>query len=292
MAESRSTEITDLLVGEPGGGVDLADVERRLRLNGQRRAARIVRRIPAPGRRLGAPELDALRFAVHCELQRLEEELQLPRLVAEHLEPLVADTRRRVGRRDVTILDVGCGLAYLLRWLSLRSGWDPAVRYVGIDLDGGLLRHATRLATDEGARCEFREGDARFLDRHVDDPDGTVVVSSGLMHHLDPQALPTFFAAHERGRISAFAHWDLTPTRWAVAGSWVYHRARARLAIARHDGVTSTHRAYPASTLLAAARRGAPSYVLSCVDGSPWRPNPIRVLRPITGMRVASPEER
>jgi hypothetical protein len=93
------------------------------------------------------------------------------------------------------------------------------------------------------------------------------------------------FAAHEALDVSAFAHFDVDPSRWATAGAWVFHQARMREPISRHDGVLSARRAHPADRLLAAATNGAPDYRVTCHDAPTWRPALAEVLRPIVGTR-------
>jgi len=85
--------------------------------------------------------------------------------------------------------------------------------------------------------------------------------------------------------VAAFAHWDIAPCFWSTLGAWVFHRARMREAVSRHDGVLSARRAHPAETLLAAAERGAPRYRVRVDEGSRWHPRAIDVLRPIVGER-------
>lgn len=284
----RLIEITDLLgTTSTGDAGSLAAVEARLRDNGQGRAARIVAGLHDAATDFTGDQLDDLVLTVHCELQRLEEELQMPRIVTQTLAPLVAKLKPGPGADMVRVVDVGCGLGYLVRWLTHFTSFGEHVELVGADLDGGLIEHARRLAAAEGIDCSFAHGDAFEVAETTARPERTIVISSGLLHHLDPERLSSFFATQQRLGVAAFAHWDLTPTRWARLGAWAYHRARARHPITRHDGVVSAERAYTAPTLLAAARHGAPDYRVQCEDGSPWIPNPLRVLRPITGLSQA-----
>src|SRR5215813_6012497 len=109
----RPLEITDLLWSFDADGqpvaVSQAAVAGLLTALGQRRAARIVSAFPAPNGILDPGYVDALGLRVHCELQRLGEELQLARRVAALLSPIV-DAIRRHGPCRVPIVDMGCGL--------------------------------------------------------------------------------------------------------------------------------------------------------------------------------------
>ena len=80
-----------------------------------------------------------------------------------------------------------------------------------------------------------------------------------------------------------FAHWDIAPCVWSTVGAWVFHRARMREPVSRHDGVLSARRAHPAETLLAAARAGAPRHSTAVLEGPRWQPRALDVVRPIVG---------
>ncbi|GAA4452547.1 methyltransferase domain-containing protein [Phytohabitans houttuyneae] len=252
---------------------------------GQRRAARLVRRMPARDGLLDPAAVDALLLRVHYELQRLEEELQLGRRIAQTVAPWVRDLG---GGRPVRVVDVGCGLGYVLRWLAAHRPLGPDVELVGVDLNRHLVAHAADLAAAEGLPCRFVAGDAFAPGVAVDGGTPCVMVSSGLLHHLPAGALPSFFAAQNRLGVAAFAHWDVRPGPWSTLGAWVLHAARMREPVSRHDGVLSVRRAHPAAALLEAARAGAPGYEVACADGPAWLPRPLDVLRPVTGVRAAA----
>ena len=113
------------------------------------------------------------------------------------------------------------------------------------------------------------------------------MISSGLLHHLSAGGLSGFFAAPAKLGVAAFAHWDIVPCLWSTLGAWVFHQARMREPVSRHDGVMSARRAYPASVLLAAAHAGAPEYVSRVFEESRWQPQALDVLRPIVGISPA-----
>jgi SAM-dependent methyltransferase len=289
----RALEITDLLWRADANGRRLpvvrAEAVERLASLGQRRAARIIARMPATDGVLDTGYVDALGLRVHCELQRLSEELQLARRVADLLAPIVARVREANPGGLVRVVDVGCGLGYVLRWLAAtatggKPALGPGIELVGADLNGTLVRAATELAEREGLTCRFVRADAFRPGAVIEEGPSTVVISSGLMHHLGAAELDSFFAAQDRLGVAAFAHWDIVPCFWSTLGAWVFHQARMREPVSRHDGVLSARRAHPASVLLAAAQAGAPGYAPRVLEGVPWHPKAIDVLRPIVGM--------
>lgn len=87
--------------------VDVEAAVARLEAAGQSRAARIFRRLPARDGRLVDSEVDALLLRVHRELQRLSEELQVPRRLAEWLAVTVQSLGRPEPNRSVRGVDVG-----------------------------------------------------------------------------------------------------------------------------------------------------------------------------------------
>lgn len=286
---ARLLEITDLLWQVDADGVPVpvakADALIRLRERGQRRAARIVSAIPDADGVLDPGYVDALGFRVHCELQRLGEELQLGRRVTALLGPVVEAVRRR-GAGQVRVIDVGCGLGFVVRAMAACMALGRDVELVGVDLNPVLVAHARRLAEREGLACRFVQGDALRPGVAVDDGACCVVISSGLLHHLPEAGLEEFFAAQARLGVAAFAHWDIAPCLWSTLGAWVFHQARMREPVSRHDGVLSARRAYPAGTLEAAARSGAPGYDVRVPEGSRWHPRALDVLRPVVGIRA------
>lgn len=136
----------------------------------------------------------------------------------------------------------------------------------------------------EALDVRFVHGDAFAPGLAVADPARTVVVSSGLLHHLTPDELTAFFAAQECLGVRAFSHWDPAPGPWTAIGARTFHLARMREPLSRHDGVLSALRAHPAPVLRAAAEAGAPSYAVSVADPG-WRGSLVEVVRPVTGVR-------
>ncbi|MGH3353788.1 MAG: class I SAM-dependent methyltransferase [Nocardioides sp.] len=276
---SGPLEITDLLWSGSGDPVSRAEAVGLLRSRGQVRAARIVERPPARDGVLDAEAANALGLRIHRELQRLGEELQLGRRVASLVRTLLP-----AGDAPVRVIDVGCGLGHVLRAIAAHGDLPPHVELLGVDLNSVLVDEAARLAAAESLRCRFTAGDAFEPGLAVEDGARTIVVSSGLMHHLAPEDLAGFFASQARREVAAFAHWDIAPCLWSTLGAWLFHQARMREAVSRHDGVLSARRAHPAETLLAAAGRGAPGYAVEVREGSRWHPRALDVLRPLVGV--------
>lgn len=193
---------------------------------------------------------------------------------------------RAGGAGQVRIVEVGCGLGFVLRAMAASGALSPDVGLVGVDLNPVLVAEARRLAGLEGLACRFAHGDALAPGVAVQDGARTVVISTGLLHHLPEQRLAGFFAAQARLGAAAFAHWDIALCLWSTAGAWVFHRARMREAVSRHDGVLSARRAYAAPVLEAAARAGAPGYDIRVLERSRWHPRALDVLRPVTGIRA------
>jgi SAM-dependent methyltransferase len=249
-------EISDLIVAwDPGTQtrrqIAVADVTERLRAAGDRRAARIVERMPTSDGLLEPDPVDRLLVRVHTELQRLGEELHIVRRFVELLGPLLA-VARAAGSRDLRVVDVGCGVGHVIRALAATGALGADVDLVGVDLNPVLVAEASRLAVDEGLRCEFVCADAFSLSESA-----TVYISSGVLHHFPAEGLAEFFRAQDRPGTAGFVHYDIAATRLAPVGAWVFHRARMREPLGRHDGVASARRAHGDRTLLEAAGQAA-----------------------------------
>ncbi|MGM1060077.1 class I SAM-dependent methyltransferase [Saccharothrix sp. Mg75] len=277
-------EISDLVVdwdARTGERVPVrrAEVVARLHAAGDRRAARIVRRMPVTGEFLDPVAVDRLLVRVHTELQRLNEELHMARRFAELLVPVLAAVRATGSR--LRVVDVGCGLGFVVRSLAASGVLGADVELVGVDFNHALVAEATRLAEDEGLPCTFLRADAFAL------PGGAAVyLSSGVLHHFAADRLPGFFRAQDRAGALAFVHYDIAATPLAPSGAWLYHRARMREPLGRHDGVASARRAHGDAVLLsaAAAADGMDAFLFE-----PFRhTNPFcAAMRPVVGLRPA-----
>ena len=291
----RELEITDLLwqADTAGHRVPVVQSEAVSLLTdlGQRRAARIVARMPSDsGGVLDPGYVDDLMIRVHGEIERLSERLRFARRVAGVLAPLVTQVKTMASGRAVRVVDVGCGVGSVVRWLAATSALGTSVDLVGIDVNATLVSAASRMASRDGLRCRFMRADAFTPGAVIEEGPRTVVISSGLLHHVPAPELSGFFAAQARLDVAAFAHWDIVPCLWSTLGAWVLLRTRMREQVCRHDGLVSARRAHPASALLGAARAGAPEYRVRIAEESPWRTRALDVLRPIVGVSAALPQ--
>src|SRR5262249_32313967 len=94
-------------------------------------------------------------------------------------------------------------------------------------------------------------------------------------------SLVEFFRAHDRPETAAFIHFDFQPSRLAPIGAWLFHAARFREPLARHDGVLSAIRAHDGPTLVHAAKAGAPGFQAAMYSTQLWRlpiPRPFHTL--------------
>lgn len=279
-------EVSDLVFAhDPDSGerlpVSRSDVVEQLRSAGDHRAADRVARLPVDQRAMLEPAaVDELVVRMHTQLQRLWEELRQGELSVGLLRPLLTAIRAATPGCSPTlrVVDVGSGLGYFVRWATATGALGPGVELVGYDLNAVLVHEARRLAGAEGLSCRFEAGDAFALPGGAD-----VYVSSGVLHHFGAHQLPAFFAGQQDG--SAFLHWDPVPTYLAPLGAWVFHRARMRDPLARHDGVRSIQRAHGDDVLLGAAAAGAPSMAIA-LHGLPSRRLPVLdVIRPVIAVR-------
>ncbi|REE97030.1 class I SAM-dependent methyltransferase [Thermomonospora umbrina] len=276
-------EISDLIgVWDPATGertpIVKSDVVALLREAGDRRAARIVERMPACGEFLDPGAVDHLFLRVHTELQRLGEELHMVQRFAELLAPVLAAVRSH-GPGPLRVVDIGCGLGYAIRAFAASAVLGEDVELIGVDFNPVLVAEATRLAEAERLKCRFLHGDAFALAEPA-----TVYISNGVLHHFPVSALAGFFQAQNRPDTMAFVHYDIAATRLAPLGAWVFHRARMREPLGRHDGVASAKRAHADSVLLNATAR------LDGMDVFLFEPmryaNPFCAsMRPVVGVR-------
>lgn len=246
-----------------------------------RKALRAIRALPEHAGVLDDLELDALLLTVHREMQRLAEEFYHGRRVWELLGPVIASIRQAGIVETLRIVDVGCGIGYIPRWLAANIRFpDQSIEFVGIDHNATLIAEAKRLASEENLQCRFLQGDA-FSPEHS----GHIFLSTGVIHHFRGDALLEFLYRHERPEAQAFLHFDFQPWLLAPVGSTFFHYLRMRTAIARHDGVLSAARAYDARELTQAARASTPSFVTGIYGARIWRTPVPRVFHTLVGVR-------
>jgi SAM-dependent methyltransferase len=262
---SELFEISDLIVDYDAATLQPRPVSReavvsRLEANGQRSAARIVRRLPASNDILDPEACGAALLRSHIELQRLSEEfLQADRL-RDVLLPLLRTLRDAGVPPPLRVVDVGCGLGYAIRALAAHGRLGRDVELIGCDMNVTLVENARRLADEESLSCDFRLANAFQLAQPAH-----VFISTGVLHHFRGKDLHAFFAGQRQAH--AFVHYDIQCSPLAPVGSWMFHQARMREPLAVHDGVVSARRVHDARTLLTAARE-ATGFRCAALDGA------------------------
>jgi SAM-dependent methyltransferase len=219
-------------------------------------AVPIVRQIPVrDDGTLDDDAVDELLVTVHCEMQRLSEEFQHGRRMAELLNPLIAAIREKDRDGKLRIVDIGCGTGFVLRWLAAHCALPDDLELIGADYNPALVREAQRLAAAEGLACNFKVANAFKLDQPA-----SIYISTGILHHFRGRELFELFAQHNQPGTRAFLHFDFHQSPLAPFGSWLFHFVRMRQPLARYDGVLSAARAYKARELLDTARAAAPDF--------------------------------
>ncbi len=256
--EEDELEISDLILSYDPVTLDRravrkSDVLAYFEQRGNRAAFRVMQKMPERDGILDEAAVDDVLLRCHIELQRLEEEFLHAHRVLDLIRAVVRAFELQNVPRPWRIVDVGCGLGYVTRWLTSFGGLGPDVQLLGVDFNHTLIDAAQHLAHQEGLRCQFRVQNAFTLEEPA-----TLYISSGVLHHFRNAELVQFFASQVEAL--AFIHIDIRPSPLTPLGSWLYHRARMRQPLARHDGVVSARRAHPADELLQAARAGAPGF--------------------------------
>ena len=283
----RWVELSDLVVDFRADGtrhpVAVADVESALSAAGSRAGRRLLRRLPTTAHPtdhasalIDSAAIDGVLLRSHLELQRLAEEIQHGPRVARLLRPLLA-----MVPGPKRVVDIGCGLGYLVRYFAHTGVLGSDVEVVGVDFNRSLLGAAERLAADEGLDCRFVAGDVFALDLPA-----TVYLSSGVIHHFEAGDLAGFFARQVDAGAGACFHFDVAPTWLTPLGAWVFHQARMREPLARHDGVRSALRAHSDDVLVSTLSEGAPGWSAMLFDSVGRRMALLNVMRPVIGMRA------
>lgn len=232
---------------------------------------------------LDGAAVDRTLIGAHNEMQRLWEEFLHGQRVAGVLRVLIDGLRASGHRGRIRVVDVGCGIGYVLRWMASHRVFPTSeVELVGVDYNAALVAYAQRLAEVEGlTQCRFEVGNAFAMDQP-----GTIIISSGVLHHFRGESLSAFFASQSRCGPEAFAHFDIQRSWLAPVGAWLFHYARMRLPLARHDGTLSAIRAHSAQALFSAAEAGSGGMfrLLHFNRQIPWLPV-IRTMHAVIGVR-------
>jgi SAM-dependent methyltransferase len=253
-------EISDLIVDiDPHSlerrPVSKASVVDRLRSAGSLGGARIVEGLLDRDGILEPSGVDALLVRVHCELQLLNEEFHHGLRIREIVAPFIAAFRCAGIAPPYRVVDIGCGIAYIVRYLGLKGDLGPDVELVGVDHNPALIDHARALAAEEGADVRLLQADAFMLE-----PPATLLMSTGVLHHFRGDSLSRFLARHENSSTVAFVHTDFQPSFFTPFGAWLFHYVRMREPLSLHDGQLSAARAHPAEVVLQATKMGAPGF--------------------------------
>jgi predicted O-methyltransferase YrrM len=159
-------EITDLIVQHDPHTLQRVKVRKQEVLDtfsrySNRQAMRAVEELSEQEGILDEKEIDRHLLKVHWEMQRLAEEFYHGHRVWELLRVVIASIRKAGVRKIIRIVDVGCGIGYVIRWLAANIPLrDSDVELVGMDLNSTLTNEANRLAGLEQLPCQFLQGDA------------------------------------------------------------------------------------------------------------------------------------
>ncbi|HEY9775449.1 MAG TPA: class I SAM-dependent methyltransferase [Planktothrix sp.] len=249
-------------------------------------AIKIVERIRAHNDILEERSVDRLLLTAHCELQRLSEEFYHGERVRMMLLPVLSTLRESGHQGTIRVVDIGCGMGFVIRWLSKYGALGEDVELVGADYNRVLVTEAGKLAEAEKLACRFDVRNAF----HLEEP-ATICISTGVVHHFNTRdSLGGFFQNHQSDTIKAFFHFDFQPSFVTPLGSWIFHVMRMRQPLSRHDGVLSAARAHSGDVLLEACRAGAPEFV-SAMYGRRFYNTPFRrVMQTLIGIRPALKE--
>jgi SAM-dependent methyltransferase len=260
--------------------VTKSEVLREFAALGNRQAVRVVEQIPERDGALDPEAVDRLLVTAHCEMQRISEEFQHGKRVAELLQPLLNALREGGVERPFRVVDIGCGTGFVVRWLAANGSLGDDVELIGADFNVALVHEAQRLAEVEKLPCAFVVANAFRLEHAA-----AVYLSTGILHHFRGRGLVELLGRHNRRETRAFVHFDFHPSPMAPLGSWLFHAVRMREPLARHDGVLSAVRAHKSRDLLDAARTAAPDFVSAIYGTRLWGLPIPRVFHALVGVR-------
>ncbi|MBK9072372.1 MAG: class I SAM-dependent methyltransferase [Myxococcales bacterium] len=278
---SDSLELSDLLVRiDPRtferGAIRRAELVNELDRVKMRQALRIVRDIPGTDELDGA-YIDQMFLRSHRELQRLSQEFGIAARVSRLLTAMVASAQE-AGHKSIEVVEVGCGIGYLTRWLAAYANLPEGVSFIGYDFNRVLVEEATTLAQREKLPCLFHTQNA-FAPAEASG--ARIYISSSVLHHFRGSALDEFFR-RQQGSVG-FLHADIKRSWAAPVGAWLFHIARMREPLARHDGYCSARRAHAVAVLANAARQT--SLHTAILDGAASRLPILRAWNWGIGMR-------
>ncbi len=158
-------EISDAIVSfDPNTlqrrAVKKADVLDQFRQLRNHEAVRIVQQIPERDGVLDPAAVDKILITSHCEMQRMSEEFQHGKRVAELLKPILNALRHGGVQNPIRIVDIGCGTGFVIRWLAASGSLGDDVELMGVDFNVALLNEAQRLAAIENLRYKFAVANA------------------------------------------------------------------------------------------------------------------------------------
>ncbi len=281
LCSSVQPELSDLIVDyDPDTlarrPVTKAAVLARLTGTPHRVAARLA---TMPSGDLDPAEMDGVLVRAHLELQRLHEEFRVPRTVGLLLKPMIEHVRQTRGG-PIRVVDLGCGLGFVLRWLARHGELGEDVELVGADYNRALVEAASTLAREDELRCRFLTANAFRLSQPAD-----IVLSTGVVHHFRDDDLVRLFREHEASAALGFVHVDIRPSILAPIGSLIFHVSRMREPLAKFDGYWSAVRAHPVAALVDASTRGAPIFAHGTFDSTPGLFGLVRIFHALVGLR-------
>lgn len=83
-----------------------------------------------------------------------------------------------------SVLEVGCSLGYLLRYLELER-FTATEEFVGLDIDGPAIEKGSRYLASVGSRVRLIQGDMEELDRLLGERTFDLIFASGVLSYLN-----------------------------------------------------------------------------------------------------------
>lgn len=270
MADRFGPEVSDVIVDYDPSTLARRDVRKAAALAALEQSPPAARRLARTLRsttdgHVDRAQVDGILIRSHLELQRLHEEFRVAPMMRDLLRPLIDVAREATGKKRIRIVDLGCGMGFIVRWLAANGDLGAErgdIDLLGADYNLALLEAAKRLAQEEKLPVRFVAANAFELD----DAPADIVMSTGVLHHFRGPGLDELFANHERSSAVAFLHADIRPSIFSPPGSWVFHQARMREPLAKFDGYWSAVRAHDANTLRSSVATSAPSFALGMID--------------------------